>query len=140
MILNKRNSSHDVPGLNTASLPDLIFTVLFFFMIVTNIRKADIRVEFIMPDGTEIQKLEHRSTTLYIFVGKDGRIQLNDKLIEKDEIEGYVSEFMQRLASEDLDKMEVSLKADKDIPTGTITDIKQELRKAGVKKVHFGGL
>ena len=139
-MIFKRRSSHEVPGLNTAALPDLIFTVLFFFMIVTNIRKADIRVEFIMPDGTEIQKLEHRSTTMYIFVGKDGRIQLNDKLVEIDEIEGYVSEFVERLAPEDMPKLEVALKADKGTPTGTITDIKQELRKAGVQKVHFGGL
>ena len=139
-MIFKRRSSNEVPGLNTASLPDLIFTVLFFFMIVTNIRKADLRVEFVMPDGTEIQKLEHRSTTLYLFVGKDGRIQLNDKLIEMDEIEGYVSEFISRLSPEDLPKLEVSLKADKGVPTGTITDIKQELRKAGAIKVHFGGL
>ena len=139
-MIFKRRSSNEVPGLNTASLPDLIFTVLFFFMIVTNIRKADLRVEFVMPDGTEIQKLEHRSTTLYLFVGKDGRIQLNDKLIEMDEIEGYVSEFISRLSPEDLPKLEVSLKADKGVPTGTITDIKQELRKAGTIKVHFGGL
>ena len=139
-MIFKRRSSNEVPGLNTASLPDLIFTVLFFFMIVTNIRKADLRVEFVMPDGTEIQKLEHRSTTLYLFVGKDGRIQLNDKLIEMDEIEGYVSEFISRISPEDLPKLEVSLKADKGVPTGTITDIKQELRKAGAIKVHFGGL
>lgn len=135
-----RKGSHEVPGLNTASLPDLIFTVLFFFMIVTNIRKADIRVEFLMPDGTEIQKLEHRSTTLYLFVGKDGRIQLNDKIIKTEEIEGYVSEFIGRLSEEDLPHLEVSLKADKNIATGVITDIKQQLRKAGVKKVHYGGL
>ena len=136
----RKHFSHEVPGLNTASLPDLIFTVLFFFMIVTNIRKADIRVEFIMPDGTEIQKLEHRSTTLYLFVGKDGRIQLNDKIVKTEEIEGYISEFIGRLSEEDLPHLEVSLKADKDIAAGVITDIKQQLRKAGVKKVHYGGL
>lgn len=139
-MIFRKHSSHEVPGLNTASLPDLIFTVLFFFMIVTNIRKADIRVEFIMPDGTEIQKLEHRSTTIYIFVGKDGRIQLNDKLVQTNEIEKYVSEFIERLSPEDIPHLEVSLKADKDIATGVITDIKQQLRKAGVKKVHYGGL
>lgn len=138
MTFHKR--SHEVPGLNTASLPDLIFTVLFFFMIVTNIRKADIRVEFRMPDGTEIQKLEHRSTTIYIFVGKDGTVQLNDKIVEVNEIEGYVTSFVERLSEEDLPRLVVSIKADKDINTGLITDIKQQLRKAGVKKVHYGGL
>lgn len=138
MTFHKR--SHEVPGLNTASLPDLIFTVLFFFMIVTNIRKADIRVEFRMPDGTEIQKLEHRSTTIYIFVGKDGTVQLNDKIVEVNEIEGYVTSFVERLSEEDLPKLVVSIKADKNINTGLITDIKQQLRKAGVKKVHYGGL
>ena len=138
MTFHKR--SHEVPGLNTASLPDLIFTVLFFFMIVTNIRKADIRVEFRMPDGTEIQKLEHRSTTIYIFVGKDGTVQLNDKIVEVNEIEGYVTSFVERLSEEDLPRLVVSIKADKNINTGLITDIKQQLRKAGVKKVHYGGL
>ena len=139
MIFHK-HSSHEVPGLNTASLPDLIFTVLFFFMIVTNIRKADIRVEYRMPDGTEIQKLEHRSTTVFIFVGKDGQIQVNDMMVSLEEIEDYITEFSERLSSEDLPRLTISLKADKDINTGLIKDIKQQLRKAGVKRIHYGGL
>src|SRR5574344_2020935 len=59
----------EVPGLNTASLPDLIFSVLFFFMIVTHMRTVTPKVQYKVPQGTELQKLTKKSTVSYIYIG-----------------------------------------------------------------------
>ena len=48
-MINFRKRQHFVPNLNTASLPDLIFTVLFFFMIVTHMRKVAPKVKYRVP-------------------------------------------------------------------------------------------
>ena len=93
-----RHQSHEVPGLNTSSLPDLIFSVLFFFMIVTHMRKANVLVKYKVPAGTELTRLTKRSATSYIYVGTpmqplaDGgsEIQLNDKIVRPEEIETYM--------------------------------------------------
>ena len=53
-----KNGSKEVPELNTSSLPDLIFSILFFFMMVTSMREVTLKVEFNTPKGTEIEKLE----------------------------------------------------------------------------------
>ena len=70
MMFRRNTNNREVPGLNTASLPDLIFTVLFFFMIVTNMRHDEVKVRLVEPDGTELVKLMSKSTATYIYIGK----------------------------------------------------------------------
>lgn len=65
-----RRRDHEVPGLNTASLPDLIFTVLFFFMIVTHMREVQVKVKYQVPQGTELERLTKKSAVSYIYIGK----------------------------------------------------------------------
>lgn len=142
-----RHQSHEVPGLNTSSLPDLIFTVLFFFMIVTHMRKANVLVKYKVPAGTELTRLTKRSATSYIYVGTpmqplaDGgsEIQLNDKIVTPQEIEVYMSREKKGLDNEDKEQMQVSIKADKKTKMGIITDIKQALRKANVLQITYSG-
>ena len=52
----RQKQKHEVPGLNLAAMPDLIFTVLFFFMIVTHMRDVKPMVRFTIPQGTEVEK------------------------------------------------------------------------------------
>ena len=142
-----RHQSHEVPGLNTSSLPDLIFSVLFFFMIVTHMRKANVLVKYTVPAGTELTRLTKRSATSYIYVGTpmqplaDGgsEIQLNDKLVSPAEIETYMIRQRKDLGQEDKEKMQVSIKADRKTKMGVITDIKQALRKANVLQITYSG-
>ena len=65
-----RHRSHEVPGLNTASLPDLIFSIIFFFMIVTHMRKVNLKVNYKAPQGTELTNLVRKTNTTYIFIGR----------------------------------------------------------------------
>ena len=137
-----------MPALNTSSLPDLIFTILFFFMIVTTMREVTLMVEFRVPKGTEIEKMTKKSLVSYIYVGKPTRewrarigsgtqIQLNDKFASLYEVQDYV--YQEREAMKEIDKpfMKVSLKVDKDTRMGIVTDIKQELRKAYALNINY---
>lgn len=59
---------HKVPGLNMAAMPDLIFTVLFFFMIVTHMRDVTPKVHSELPQGTELEKTSNKGGLIYIFI------------------------------------------------------------------------
>lgn len=144
MILRKRR--HEVPGLNTASLPDLIFTVLFFFMIVTHMRKTELKVRFQVPQGTELTRLEKKSAVSYIYIGhatgspgdKRFQVQMNDKVVASPaELEAYVRSERAAMAPEDLRRMTVSIKADKATPMGIVTDVKLALRQAKALRVSY---
>lgn len=139
-IFNNRRLSR-ITGLNTASLPDLIFTVLFFFMIVTNMKKDVLKVEYRVPQGKELERLTNKSTTSYIYIGHpitDGRadenapmrIQLNDRYATVGEIADYISAERADMSAEDAQNMKVNIKADRNTPMGTINDVKQALRKS----------
>ena len=136
-----KTGKRGMPTLNTSSLPDLIFTLLFFFMIVTTMREVSLKVEFKIPQGTELEKLEKKSLVTFIYVGKptaefrkklgsESRIQLNDAYAEVDEIQAYVTNERSSMKEEDQPFMTVSLKIDQDTKMGIVTDIKQALRQA----------
>ena len=66
----RRSIDRSVPTLNTSSLPDLIFTVLFFFMIVTHMRTTTSKVQYALPQGTELKRLVKKSAVTYIYIGR----------------------------------------------------------------------
>ena len=143
-----KTGKREMPGLNTSSLPDLIFTMLFFFMIVTTMREVTLKVEFKAPTGTELEKLEKKSLVTFIYVGKpvaelrkkmgsESRIQLNDKFADVAEIQDYITQERTSMKEEDQPFMTVSLKIDKDTKMGIVTDIKQALRQAYALKINY---
>ena len=142
---------YGVPGLNTASLPDLIFTVLFFFMIVTHMQKVAVKVKYRVPQGTELTRLTKKSAVTYIYIGrpsddmgrvmgKDMRIQLNDKFASADEVADYVSVEKSHMSPEDQQQMMVSIKADKHTPLGLVNQVKQSLRSARVLRISYSAV
>ena len=69
-MIRRNRRLREVPMLNTASLPDLIFTVLFFFMIVTHMRTTTSKVQYALPQGTELKRLVKKSAVTYIYIGR----------------------------------------------------------------------
>lgn len=145
-----RQRSHDIPALNTASLPDLIFTILFFFMLVTQMRKVTVKVKYRIPQGTELTRLTKKTTTSYIYVGKQMNdlgevesdstsIQLNDKIVQMAEIKNYLLKERQDMDAIDKKQMMVSIRGDKDTRMGIMIDIKQTLRESNVLNVNYIG-
>ena len=139
-----RHKKGGVPQLNTASMPDLIFTVLFFFMIVTHMRKVTLKVEYQVPQGTELTRLTKKTAVSYVHIGKrngqkgaDMQVQLNDKFAQVEDIAGYVAAERDRMSPADLPNMTVSIKADRSAPMGLITDVKQQLRRANALRINY---
>ena len=143
-----KTGKREMPALNTSSLPDLIFTMLFFFMIVTTMREVTLKVQFTLPQGTELEKLEKKSLVTFIYVGEptqeyrakmgtESRIQLNDSYAEVAAIQDYIIGERASMKEEDQPQMTVSLKVDQDTKMGIVTDIKEALRQAYALKINY---
>lgn len=142
----KKKESREMPEMNTSSLPDLIFTILFFFMIVTTMREVTLQVKITVPKGTELEKLEKKSAVSYIYVGpptdalraqmgSSTRIQLNDRYAEPREVMDFVAQERQGMANQA--EQVISIKADSKTQMGIITDIKEVLRKSWALRINY---
>jgi len=142
----KTKKGKESPAINTSSLPDIIFMLLFFFMVTTTMREVTFKVKMKLPEATEIQKLEKKSMVSYIYVGPpvnsklfgtNTRIQLNDMFANVDDIPEFVQIERQNRPESDRKMITTSLKVDSDTRMGIVTDIKQELRKSGAFKINY---
>ena len=142
----KKKESREMPEMNTSSLRDLIFTILFFFMIVTTMREVTLKVKMTIPQGTELEKLEKKSAVSYIYVGpptdalraqmgSSTRIQLNDRYAEPREVMDFVAQERQGMANQA--EQVISIKADSKTQMGIITDIKEVLRKSWALRINY---
>jgi len=144
----KKKTGGGTPAISTASLPDIVFMLLFFFMVSTVMREVTLKVESTKPMATEIKKLERKSLVTYVYVGKpkaayipqvgsEPRVQLNDAFARLNEIQNFVITEREAINEAERPLMTVSIKADEDVKMGLITDIKQELRKAEALKINY---
>lgn len=150
-MMNFRRMRRGVPELNTASLPDLIFSVLFFFIIVTHMRQETVRVKYRVPDGKELTKIVKKSTVTHIYIGKpvetatsangeaDYRVQLNDNYVTVNQLVDQLADIKKKMSPEDAQLMTVAISADKDVDMQTVMTVKQALRRANVPRVTFVG-
>lgn len=134
--------------INTASLPDIVFMLLFFFMVSTTMKEVTLKIQVKPPEATELAKLEKKSLVTYIYVGvpqkpyqatfgTEPRLQLNDQFATVDDIRNYIVQERESMRENDRSKMTVSIKADYDTPMGIITDVKQALREAQALKISY---
>ena len=140
MQLNSKRK-RNVPELNTSALPDLIFTVLFFFMIVTYMRQTDVNMNVAIPSGNELQKLQKRYAVTYLYIGydTDGTIlmQLDKEATDITSLANALQKKRSRLPDDEKQYLTVSVKADKKIPAKMIGDVKAVLRKANVLRISY---
>lgn len=143
-----RKGKGGMPALSTASLPDIVFMLLFFFMVTTTMREQELKVKVKLPAATEVAKLEKKSLTSFIFIGQptreyqslfgtDARIQLNDSFKTLTDIRDFISAERESLDEADRGFMTVALKIDEEAKMGQVTDVKQELRKASALKISY---
>ena len=138
----------DLPAVSTASLPDIVFMLLFFFMTVTTMKDSSLMVANTLPNASEIKKLEKKDRVIYIYVGTptqeyqkvfgtEPKIQLNDKFANVDEVGSFILAERANKPQELQNVLTTALKVDKNANMGLITDIKQELRKVNALKVNY---
>jgi biopolymer transport protein ExbD len=138
----KASTSQDIP---TASLPDIIFMLLFFFMVTTVLRESDILVEQKIPAAKELNKLERKSLVSYIYIGKpkqsdmgaEPRIQINDRLVQPTDIQKFVNEEKDKLTEVERDQITMALKVDREVKMGIVVDVQQELKEVNARKILY---
>ena len=140
-----KTGGREMPELNTSSLPDLIFAVLFFFMVTTTMRSEELLVKIKLPTASEVQKLEKKSLITYINIGtpmdpklgNTTQMQLNDKFARVEDIQDYIAQEKSSMNEQDQQLMTVSIKADEETRMSYISDVKQALRKAYALKISY---
>jgi biopolymer transport protein ExbD len=144
----ERKGKGGMPAISTASLPDIVFMLLFFFMVSTVMRETTLKIEQTLPGATEVKKMEKKSLVSYINIGKprrtfqtmygtEPRIQLNDAFAKVADIRDYVAAEREKMDEKERPLMTVSLKVDEKTKMGIVVDVKQELRKASALKINY---
>ncbi|CAM4088040.1 ExbD/TolR family protein [Gillisia hiemivivida] len=144
----KKKKSGELPAVNTASLPDIVFMLLFFFMVATVMRQNTLMIENKLPFADQVEKLDRKELVSYIYAGKpseryqktagsEARIQLNDKFAAVSEIQKFIYAERETKREELIPYLTTALKVDVETNMGLVSDIKQELRKAEALKINY---
>ncbi|WP_166962731.1 ExbD/TolR family protein [Yeosuana marina] len=143
---NKKKGG-ELPAISTASLPDIVFMLLFFFMVATVMRENTLMIKNDLPYADQVEKLDKKDLVMYIYAGKpsdayknlgtETKIQLNDKFADVSEIAAFIASERASKREELVPFLTTALKVDKDANMGTIMDIKQELRKVNALKINY---
>ncbi len=142
------SNKKDVPGINPGSMSDIVFMLLFFFMVTTQLRETENKVQVNIPEASESVKLDRKDLASYINIGTpikslqaqygtDARIQLNDSFKTKDDIRDFVASEREAMNESDRPLMTVCIRADQDVRMGIIVDVKQELRRCSATKIMY---
>lgn len=137
----------ELPAIQTSALPDIVFMLIFFFMVATVIRENTLLVRNLRPQATELTKIQQKSLTEYIYIGAPvdeklygtaPRIQLDDAFATKADVVPFVEAKRANQPDPELrSKITWSLKVDQQTKMGIVTDVKQELRKASALKINY---
>ena len=125
----RASTKQDIP---TASLPDIIFMLLLFFMVTTTMREVEILVDYKLPSAQALEKIENKRLISYIWVGKADRMQINDSIVKLNQVQDIMYKKRQALPN-----VIVSLRIDVGTDMGFVTDIQQELRKAYCLRINY---
>ena len=144
----KKGGDRSVPTGSTSSLSDIVFMLLFFFMVTTQMRETENKVQVKLPEASEVAKLERKDLSSYINIGSpvrhlqaqygtDARIQLNDSFKTVDDIRDFIAAERDAMSEADRQFMTVSIRADENVRMGIVTDVKQELRRCSALKIMY---
>ena len=142
------NNKKEMPAMSSGSLSDIVFMLLFFFMVTTQMRETENKVSVTLPAASEIVKLERKDLASYINIGSpvrhlqaqygtDARIQLNDSFKTVDDIRDFIAAEREAMKEGDRPLMTVSIRADEQVRMGIVTDVKQELRRCSALKIMY---
>ncbi len=139
----KIKPKQDIP---TSSMPDVVFMLLFFFMVTTQLRETSIQVKQQIPQATQMRKLMRKSLVVNMYIGeptkteqfgKEPKIQVDDQFIDTRDILLWVNRKRDEIVENERDQMTVALKVDEEAKRGIIADVETELRKANARKLLY---
>ena len=134
------------PAISTASLPDIVFMLLFFFIVTTIFKEKDTKVTVTAPLATEITKLDRRTDQIYYWIGKPSnknygtgyRVQVDDALApDMGAIRAYLIERRGGDLSEVWDKVINNFQIDEKVNMRIVKNVQEELRNEDALKVAY---
>lgn len=128
----KKKNANVTQEIPTASMPDIIFMLLFFFMVTTTLRDTNLLVKFTLPQAKAIEKIDKKRLVAYIFVGNDERIQIDDAIVDLPQVTPIMAQ-----KRREIPQLIVSIRADRDGKMGRIVDIQQKLRDADALRINY---
>ncbi|OJJ14139.1 biopolymer transporter ExbD [marine bacterium AO1-C] len=140
----KSQKENEVPVISTASLPDIVLMLLFFFMVTAVMRETNLLVEQHLPNATQLTKLQDPSVVSHIYIGKpkDAQrfgstelIQMNDVFVTPAQVPQLITQ-----ENQDVTRMTVSLKVDRRSKMGLVSDVKLKLREANARKINYSAI
>ncbi len=137
-----RHHQRKMPELNMASMPDLIFTVLFFFMIVTHMRQSNPLMPVNLPQGTALAQTQHKEALVYIYIGRaddSGKymVQVNNNPVPEPQLGQALTAIRERMPADSRRHAMAVLRADRDTPMSLVKQLKTALRKAKIMKIAY---
>jgi len=145
----KKDGGRKMTKISTASLPDIVFMLLFFFMTATTMKEVSLKVRITFPQATELTKLDKQSLVKYIYIGPptadlqkafgtEPRIQLDDAFANSpNDVQEYITRVRASMRENMQEQMVVALKIDEHTQMGVVTDVKQALRNAYALKISY---
>lgn len=144
----KKGGKKEMPAITSSSLSDIVFMLLFFFMVTTQMRETENKVTVKVPEASEVVKLERKDLNSYINIGTpikalqaqygtEPRIQLNDSFKTTDDIRNFIAAERESKSEADRQFMTVSIRGDQDVRMGIVSDVKQELRRCSALKIMY---
>jgi len=134
----RKKKQRTMPEISTASLPDIIFMLLFFFMVVTVMRTNQSPLEIALPATKHNDKVKQVQDVVNIHVGKDiSKVAVNEQLVSVDKLEGYLESATTAIYRDERMQVPVFLRVDKQSPMGLVYKVKLALRKTGLRKVNY---
>ena len=142
----RKEGKKEGPQVSTSSLPDIVYMLIFFFMITTTMRDVELKVKSSpLPKASEIQKLEHKALVSSIYIGaprdtklgSESRIQLDDAFATPENIADWIQKERDSRNPADIPLLTTALKVHKDTRMGIVTDVKQELRKVSAFRINY---
>ncbi len=138
----KKKSAKSSPTIPMASMPDIIFMLIIFFMVTTVLRETEIQVRTTLPRAEALTKIDQKRLVSYMYLGPlklannelgDTSVQIDDALIK--DLPSVRSIMYRKLL--DQPKLIVSLRVDQSSEMGIVTDVQQELREAGTLRINY---
>lgn len=144
----KKGGKKEMPAITSSSLSYIVFMLLFFFMVTTQMRETENKVSVKVPEASEVVKLERKDLNSYINIGTpiralqaqfgtEPRIQLNDSFKTTTDIRDFIAAERESKSEQDRQFMTVSIRADQDVRMGIVSDVKQELRRCSALKIMY---
>lgn len=143
-----KKKSGELPPVSTASLPDIVFMLLFFFMTVTEMKNSDLMVQNKVPMADQVQKLDKKDPVVYIYAGKplpkyqekfgiNAKIQINDKFADVSEIAPFILQYKDGIREELREMFITALKVDEETNMGVVSDIREKLQDINALKINY---